>query len=78
VLYYDAAVEKSKTRTIRHVLLEYVKAVGVDPLPGRDVNKATGVKARDMQGQGHRPKVKVKNTKVHFRVNATVNAVCQF
>jgi len=34
----------------------------------RDVNKARGVKARGMQGQGHRPKVKVKaeNVKVNF------------
>ena len=34
----------------------------------RDVNKA-----RDIQGQGHRPKAKAKNANVNCRKNATVN-----
>ena len=35
----------------------------------------TGVKAkaRDMQGQGHRPKAKVKNANVNCPENVTVN-----
>ena len=35
------------------------------------VNEARGVKARDMQGQGHRPKA--KNANVNCRENAIVN-----
>ena len=54
--------------------------------PVRDVNKATGVKAKanvtdprsQTQGQDHRPKAKVENAKVNFRLNATVNPFFQF
>jgi len=39
-------------------------------------------KSRPYQGQGHRPKAKVKamaeNAKVNFWVNATVNPIFQF
>ena len=59
--------------TVEH--FNYLFSVTGSLANNRDVNKATGVKAkaRDMRGHDHRPKASANNAKVNFQLNAIVN-----